>query len=57
MFTWFLWPYSVNIYIVLECDIGCVLPFLLPRGKLEMEKLGVGKYAKNASFFLQVLAP
>lgn len=34
--------YRINIYTVLECDIGHVLPFLLPRGNLE--KLGVGKY-------------
>lgn len=50
VFPWFMWPYRINIYAVLECDIGRVLPFLLLRGKLEMEKLGVGKYTKNASF-------
>lgn len=34
-----MWPYRINIYTVLECDIGHILPFLLPRGKLEKWEL------------------
>lgn len=57
LLTWSVWPCRINIYNALEWDAARVWPFLLPLSKLEMEKLGVGKYAKNASFFFQVLAP
>lgn len=57
LFTWFTWPCRINIYSVPEWDTGRVLPSLLSQSKLEVEKLGVGKYTKNASFFFQVLAP